>query len=211
MTVSFPLSRADFFDLLPIQNMGFPTPAPQRQITGLGGGDILSAEVGPARWQGSVSLAPMKSRRADRLSVLLSTLENPGATFEAYKGNQIGPDGDRLGTALAAASVTISAFNTSASTLTLSGLPVGLSLAVGDMVSFAYEGRRALHRFAQDGTGALRVVPHLRPGVVTGAAVELVRPYCVAVLVPGTVSHGSSSGGITSGMSFDFRQTLGVI
>lgn len=211
MAMTFPLSRAAFFDLLPIQDMGFPTPAPQRQISGLAGGDILSAEIAPARWEGAVSLAPMKSRVADRLSLLLAALENPGATFEGYKGNQIGPAGDPRGLALAGASVTVGGFNTAASTLTLAGLPPGLSLSVGDMVSFSYEGRRALHRFSEDGTGALEVRPHLRPGLTAGVEAELIRPYCVAVLVPGTVSHGVTRGGVTSGMSFEFRQTLEVI
>lgn len=211
MTLTFPVSRAEFFDLLPVADISMPTPAPQRALTGLAGGDIMSAEVAPARWQGSVALAPMKARLADRISVWLAILENPGATFEAYKRNQIGPAGDPVGAALDGAAVQLSALDTAASTVALSGLPGGLQMSVGDMLSFAYDGRRALHRFAQDGTGALRVQPHLRPGATVGTPVELIRPYCAAVLIPGSVSHGSTSGGITTGMSFEFRQTLEVL
>jgi len=218
MSIVFPLTLAAFFDRLPVQDVRLPPPVPGRQINNLAGGEILAAEVSPALWEGSVTLAPMRAREAEGLVVLLALLEVPGRSFEVRRANQIGPAGDPLGTTLGASSVTISGFDLEASTLDLAGLPAGYQLAPGDQLSFGYDAspvRQALHLVAAPGTangsGALSglvVAPHLRAGLAVAAPVQLVRPFCRAVLVPGSVNYGVTRNGITSAVQFGFRQSV---
>jgi len=217
MAFTFPLSRADFLDLLPVTDVKLSCP-PQRQTTGLGGGEILTAEVAPALWRGAVALPAVKARAADEIAALLMALDVPGGSFLAYKKNQHGPASDPIGAALSGFSPLIKAVDEPGSQISLKGLPGWFVLSVGDMLSFSYGSapeRRALHRIAKtaavDGSGHssyLTITPHLRPGAAVDAAVELVKPYFKAVIVPGSVSDGTTRNGVTSGIGFEFRQSL---
>ena len=217
MSLTFPLTREAFLDKLPVQSVQMSCPA-QNQITGLAGGEILGAEVAPALWQGSVSLAPMKARPAAELEALLAVLEVPGASFLAYRKNQHGPASDPVGTGLSGFSPLIKAVDEAGSQISLKGLPSWYVLNVGDMLSFNYgssPARYAMHRIvktaAVDGSGHssyFTITPHLRPGAAVDAAVELIKPFFKAVLVPGSVNYGSTRNGTTSGLGFSFRQSL---
>jgi hypothetical protein len=217
MALVFPLAREAFLDKLPVQEVVMSCAA-QLQQNGLRGGEILTAEVGPALWQGSIVLAPMPARQAAEVEALLAALEVPGRSFLAYKKNQIGPAADPVGAALSGFSPQIKSIDEAQGLLQLQGLPVGYSISVGDFLSFSYGAtptRRALHRAqeavvadALGNTPAFQVAPHIRPGAAIGEAVELLKPYCKAVLVPGSVSYGGTRNGKNFGLSFSFRQTL---
>jgi hypothetical protein len=217
MALVFPLSREAFLDRLPVQPVRFACPA-QNQATGLGGGEILTAEIAPALWSGSFNLAPMRARAAAEVETLLDALSMPGASFLAFKKNQIGPAADPLGAALAGFNPTIKTVDFAASTLQLQALPIGYQLSVGDFLSFAYGSdpvRRALHRVQEVATAnvtgytnTFQIFPHLRPDALVGTAVTLVKPYCKAVIVPGSVNEGTTKNGKTTGIAFSFRQSL---
>ncbi|MDE4059775.1 hypothetical protein [Phaeobacter gallaeciensis] len=225
MSFSNPATAAEFFDLLPIQEVQLRLDR-QVQINNLGGGEILQAELFPAMWVGSVSIAPMPKRRASQVQALLAGLEAPGQKFHAYKAHQIGPADDPLGNDLSAAAPVIGEFHgTDPRLVKFHGMPQGLAVSEGDFLAFDYDpgtgSRRAFHQVIvgrnhtqDDGAGGYtsqfftHLVPPVRPGAQLGAAVEFVRPQLLAVLVPGSVSYGITRGNVTSGMSFDFRQTL---
>lgn len=217
MAISFPLSRSAFLASLRVQKVQFFINR-RDQMTGLGGGEILKAELAPSLWRGAVTLTPMKARSADAIEALIAMLEVPGRAFEACKPNQAGPVGDPLGDGLLGFTPTLHAIDEPGSTVRLSGLPVGYEITPGDMLSFSYGTnpvRQALHRFVEGGaatavgrTAPMTVVPHIRPGAIVGATVELVRPWCKGVMIPGTVSYGSRVNGITSGLGFQFQQSL---
>lgn len=219
MAITFPLSRAAFLDLVPSLEVKFWL-GRQDQHTGLGGGQILSAEVAPPLWRGSVPLPPMKKREADELVALLEALEVPGRRFEAFKVQQIGPASDPLGVGLAGFAPLIYLIdNADPQRLRLSGLPEGYELRRGDMLSFAYDPgngvRQALHRVVDGGiasasgrTPYLTVNPPIRPGADAETAVDLVKPFCLAGVVPGSVSYGTTKGNVTTGIGFDFQQSL---
>ena len=221
MALTFPMPKEDFMDLLRVQDVRF-FPGGARQVNGTAGGEILTAEVAPTLWVGAVSIAPMRARDAARVQALLATLEVPGRSFEVYKKNQIGPASDPLGAALAGYSPVIEQLQGDNQRLRLSGLPPGYTISAGDFLAFDYDPgtgtRRALHQVTEgrtaDGSGEqtlhMSVVPHIRAGASASAAVELVRPHCLAVLVPGSVGYGNTRNGKTGGMSFEFRQTLRV-
>ncbi|WP_291732344.1 hypothetical protein [Leisingera sp. F5] len=220
MAMVFPLPRAEFLNLLRVQEVRFQLDL-QRQITGLAGGEILSAEVAPPLWRGAVSLAPMKKRTAAEVQALMAMLEAPGRSFEAYKAQQVGPAADPQGAALTGFAPQLAEVHSAdPARIKLNQLPPSYELSAGDFLAFSYDNgsgaRRALHQVVQgraaDATGAtasyLTVTPALRAGATAGAAVDLLRPHCLAVLVPGSVSYGITRGNTTSGMGFEFRQTL---
>lgn len=225
MALEFPLSSSDFMDKLRVPEVQFYL-VRQNTATGLGGGEILTAERAPPYWAGSVSLAPMPKRTAAEVQALLTWLEDVQGSFHVHKPNQIGPAFDILGTGLASAAPVIEFVSgTDKRKLKVGGLPSGYEIGPGDFLAFDYDPgtgtRRALHQvvsgrvadtasaysdFTQP--GYLHIAPYIRPGYALGAPVSLVRPDCIAVLVPGSVSYGITSGNVTSGISFKFRQKL---
>lgn len=219
MAITFPLSREAFLDLVPAREVKFWL-GRQDQHTGLVGGQILSSEVAPPLWRGSVSLPPMKKRAADELVALLEALEVPGRRFEAFKVQQIGPASDPLGVALLGYGPQILEVDAAdPQRIRLQGLPEGYQLQRGDMLSFAYDPgngeRRALHRILEGGTASevgetpyLTLNPAIRPGAAPDTPVDLVKPFCWAGIVPGSVSYGTTTGNVTSGIGFDFQQSL---
>lgn len=224
MALEFPLSAADFLDRLPVREVRFDLFRPQA-ITGLAGGEILRAALAPAYWRGSVALAPMAKRQAAEVQALLHWLEDQGGAFHVHKPHQIGPAADPLGAGLAGFSPLLEAVAGDPRQVKVGGLPQGYEISAGDFLAFDYDvgatTRRALHQVVRGApanvasglsdytqTGFLHVTPHLRPPYATGGAVALVKPSALAVLVPGSVSAGITSHNVTSGMSFEFRQTL---
>ena len=57
-------------------------------------------------------------------------------------------------------------------------------------------------------TQNFEVLPPLQPGAVLLEPVQLVRPFCKAIIIPGSVQSGRTTRFITEGMSFRFIQTL---
>lgn len=101
--------------------------------------------------------------------------------------------------------------------LRIQGLPPGYVLRRGDWIGFFYgtsPTRRALHRVwsaevvanAAGLTGQIEVEPLIRPGLVSGERVQLVRAACKAVLVG--AAYGAGRLNITEGAQVAWTQTL---
>ena len=76
--------------------------------------------------------------------------------------------------------------------VSLKGLPSGFKLSVGDFIRI---GTADLHRVVEAATAAangvtpqFEVRPYLWPAAIVNAQVSLVRPYCLMMLVPGSLS-----------------------
>ena len=215
MALAFPLSNAGFMDLLGIAEITFDAP-PQVEANGTGGGEIMTADLGPMLWTGSVSLGAMTALESATPELLLDVLGPPGRSFYAYDTRRPAPLADPTGAILGAAAPTINSLNANNRDVSLTGLPAGYVLTRGDYLAFTYSGVRALHRIVTNtvsangaGTTAqFEVTPRLRPGASVGLAVTLVKASCKAVLVPGSVNKGRSRKTITREMAFRFSQTL---
>lgn len=216
MALTFPLVSADFMDKLPISEARFEAPT-QREITGLGGGEILSAELAPPLWQGVFPLRPLPISAAAEIVALLSALEVPGRAFFAYNPDRAGPLSDSDGSVVAGYSPVISAWDSAAGTVDLGGLPDGYVISAGDMVGWSYGSsptRYALHRFLEGATvaagqtGALQVYPHIRGSIAANAPATLRKPACKAVVVPGSTDFGTTRGRTVYGIEFRWRQSL---
>lgn len=215
MAFTFPLSIAQFMDLLPISEISFNAPA-QQQIAQTAGGEIMSAELGPQLWRGQITLGRMTSDEARHPDVLLDLLAKGGRTFLAYDTRHPAPQLDPTGAILGAAAPTIHTLSANSRDMRLTDLPAAYKLKRGDYLAFDYGGRRALHRVASttvtaDGAGTtplFEVIPMIRPGALVGTGVTLVKAACRAKLIPGQIDHGRGKAWIAEGMSFQFIQTL---
>ena len=217
MALSFPLTRSTFFAGLKVIRATFSCPA-ALETSQTGGGEIITADLGPRLWHGNVTLARAYHREAEAQKAVLSTLRQAGRSFMAFNPAIPGPANDPSGTLLSGALVKIATLATNNRELSLDGLPVGFELVAGDMLSFdygAFPTRYALHQVvtganadASGLTGQIEVTPNIRPGAAVGASVSLYQPWCKAVLVPGSVNDGEAAGVFTTGITFKFIQTL---
>jgi hypothetical protein len=215
--VTFPLSLADFFDLLPIRSVAVE--CPENSVTSItGAGEVIRATLAPQLWRGSIEIAPGYHGEAARIAALLDLLQRPGASFLAYDPRLKFPQADATGATLGAATVQINSVNADNRRLSLKGLPASYALTRGDYLAFTYgsPAKYALHRVvaatvaADSGgvTAEFEITPLIRAGAAVNDAVALAKPACKAVLLPGSLSTGAGQRRITSGASFQWVQTL---
>lgn len=216
MALTFPLTIAQFFNLLPIEQITFDSPE-QNEISQTGKGEMMVAELAPMLWAGEVRLGPMTNTESASLETLLDVLRPAGRTFYAYDPRRRFPIADPTGSILGAANPVIATLPNTRE-MTISGLPANYVLTAGDYLAFTYNGtRRALHRMVTSATASaggvtpvFEVTPAIRAGAAVAAAVTLIRPSCKALLMPGSVSKGTSRQLITRDVTFRFQQTLGL-
>lgn len=216
MAFTFPLTTAQFMARLPVQDITFD-PSEAMEVSETGGGEILTADLGTRLWKGRVTLGDMTPTEAADVLPLIDVLRRPGASFMAFDISRPGPRADPKGTQLGAAVPTLNAV-TGGRDIRLAGLPSGYRISPYDYLAFSYganPARRALHRVAvsavaaSDGrTPVFEVTPALRPGYAIGATVTLLQAACKAIIVPGSYQPGRRKATMTSGVTFDFIQTL---
>ncbi|WP_323780167.1 hypothetical protein [Thalassovita sp.] len=218
MALSYPLSASDFFAWLPISQITFHLPGAY-EASETGDGEVITAQLGTRLWTGEVTLGRMSYDEIARAEVYLAALQQPGRAFMAFDRRRPVPLADPTGSAISGITAQISSLASNNRDLSLTNLPAGYRLGVGDYLSFSYGSsptRTALHRIqttqadadAGGETGLFEVVPHIRPGAVIGAGVTLVQPACKALIVPDSVEPGSNRSRINEGFKFRFRQTL---
>ncbi|WP_420023356.1 hypothetical protein ACN9JG_01530 [Cereibacter azotoformans] len=217
MAYSFPLTRADFFAGLTIETCTFDLPEVV-EISRTAAGEVLTADLGPRLWRGRITLPYLTHEEAEAVKAKLHLVRGGGASLLVYPPQKPHPAKDPGGAIIAGTSPTLAAIAANNREIQITGLPAGYVLSPGDFLSFTYGSnptRRALHQVvtgavasAGGSTPAFEVVPAIRPGAATGAAVVLNKPFCKAVVVPGTVNAGIAAGLYTTGISFSWQQTL---
>lgn len=217
MAYSFPLSRAQFLDILPIREMTFDLPEAV-EMSQTGAGEILTADLGTRLWQGEIQLDTMTADEAAEALAMLDVLRRPGASFMVHDLSRPFPRFDLSGAVIAGASPKLAAVHANNREVQISGLTAGYQLRRIDGLAFTYGAnpvRYAFHRIAAPATanasgvaGYFEVSPNIRPGWVTNVAVSFSRPACKAVLMPGSVQPGRRRHTITTGVSFRWIQTL---
>lgn len=188
------------------------------ELSESGGGDLLTADIGERLWQGEVTLGKI-TRAEDADAITLIDVIRAGKPFLVFDVRRPGPRDDLTGASLGSAAVTIHALPVNNRQVRLAGLPAGYTLQRGDYLGWDYGSapvRRALHKVvdvsvtadAAGTTPAFEILPNVREGAQLGAAVRLVRPYCTAIIVPGSVTAGTAAATLTEGARFQWRQTL---
>lgn len=217
MAFSFPLTPAQFMSVLPVQDITFDV-AEAMEMSETGGGEVLMADLGSRLWRGKVTLGDMTADEAADVVPMIDILRRGGGSFMAYDVSRPAPRYDPTGTILGAASPVLAQVHANMRDIRIGGLPNGYRIRPYDYVAFAYGTnpvRYALHRAViqriatSDGTtGWFEVTPNIRPGFAVGAAVTLLKASCKAVIVPGSFQPGRRKATMTTGVSFDFIQTL---
>lgn len=212
--LTYPLPLAAFWNGLRVQSARL-WPMANVQQNATGGGEVITAGIGARLWEGEATLVPTENPGA--VEAVLATLEEPGFTFFATPPKRAFPQADPDGTILGAATPVIASLPAGGRSLTLSGLPAGYVLSVGDYLSFQrgspvrHEFHRIVTPATANGSGVtpeFDVTPGIRPGVIVGATVQLVRPFFRAVLLPGSIQPAPIVAGPAGAMTFAFRQTL---
>lgn len=215
MALSFPLSAAQFYDMLRVRECSFDL-GEAMQSAQTGAGEVITASLGTRLWSGSVSLALGTHAQVAETEAVLMMLREPGRSFFAYDFARQYPAADVGGYILGAATPTIASLPSSRE-IAITGLPASYLLAPGDRLSFEYGSsptRYALHQVAVGGRAdalgnlTVEVTPSVRSGATAGTAITLVKPQMKAVLVPGSTQVGTSSAIVTGGASFNIIQTL---
>ena len=218
MPVTYPLSYADFLGALPIQSITMECPEVV-EASQTAGAEVLTSAIGNRYWQGEVTLGRMQRHEKRDAQVLIDVARNAGASFFMTDVTQPYPLTDEGGVAVAGSAPKIVSLPSDARQMGLLGLPANFVLRRGDYLSFAYRSnpvRYALHRVVDQTVTAsptgvtqnFEVLPPLQPGAALTAPVQLIRPFCKAVIIPGSVQPGRTTRFITEGMSFRFIQTL---
>jgi hypothetical protein len=214
VTLSLPLALADLADLLPVAAVAW-NEARQDAVSALGSGEWLTHELGPPLHEAEVRTARMPHARAEQLRARLRALDG-GAHFYLSNPTMLFPQADPGGAILSSASVVIASIHANRKALTLSGLPAGYVITMGDHMHIDYgtPSRRALLQAAEgataNGSGVtpeFEVRPHLRPGTTTGLAITLKKPAAKVKIVPGSVRIETVTT-LLSQLRFAARQTL---
>jgi hypothetical protein len=214
VTLSFPLALADLADLLPVAAVAW-NELRQDAVSALGSGEWLTHELAPPLHEAEVRTARMPHTRAEQLRARLRALDG-GAHFYLSNPTMLYPQADPGGAILGSASVVITSINANRRALTLSGLPAGYVITLGDYlhVDYGTPSRRALLQATEgataNGSGVtaeFEVRPQLRAGITAGLTVVLKKPAAKVKIVPGSVRIETVTT-LLSQVRFTARQTL---
>lgn len=181
-----------------------------RRLSGVSGGEMWSVGRGTRLWYGNVSIVPQRTVDQMFYEVRMDHLAGSNASFyiRDFMAEPLpGAQGSPILATVAANNVDI----------TLSGMTPGLFVRAGTCFAFDYNGTsRAFHRTMQsytvkaDGTTPSHAVtPALKPGYVKGTtAVNFDKPKLKAIIIPNTLEMGEADHSNSSGISFDWIQTL---
>lgn len=215
MPLSFPYSVASFADVLRMSTVRMRLVADQ-QISGMGGGKIIVADLAPKHWEFEVTLINMENALARRVQALIEALDESMNDFYLYDPRAAYPLYDPTGAILGASAVKINSLNVNNKELTLNTLPSTYVLSAGDLLHFDFgsPSHRAFHRIVVGGAASggispsLEVRPHIQPGAVVGASVTLIKPSARVKMIPGSFDPGTARQMMTTGMGFKARQVL---
>lgn len=201
MAITFPRTLPS---ALKVVGMTF-MPQPMIEVSPLTGGDAVSADLGPTLWRPSYKSTNLNNENYGIVRSLYDTLLSTHEFYAYDKWRQY-PLAYKNG--WGSLTVSGSPFDgtckiktvASAVSLVLKTLPTsGFILSIGDYLSFGYgaNGNQALHRIAAGGVSSsgemtVEVRPFIRTGAAADDVVQLYRPSCKAIILPGTYDEQGS-------------------
>lgn len=145
--------------------------------SGAGSGDFWSAELAPPLWQASVALADVDAAQGARVNALVRRLGTDGTLLVADT---------HVAAIDVPGPVTVNTIGGERDSLSLSGLPAGQTLQVGQRLSVAFGGGGIYYAeigsdVTADGSGDTPLIdlyPYLPAGIEVGQAVDVATPAC---------------------------------
>lgn len=159
-------------------------------------GRTIVKDMGSPLWRASYQSAPKLAADLDRWRARLHAMEGGMKTFKGYPISRLRPINHPGSAALP--SGTLGTIGADRKTVTLSGLS-GVTLQAGDMIMIA---SKDLHQIVDIAAGVYEVRPHIWPGVATGAAVSVNKPYCIMAVVPGSITSTADMASGIGAVSF---------
>ncbi len=186
------------------------------QYSGSGDGRVWQAQLAPPLWRATVEHRRMLNTEAEQMDAAIRALRGAEQAFLLASPLFCGPKRDPAGTIHGDRLVTISSISSSRDVISLSGLPGGYRLTMGDKLSVRYWVSPDLYYFGEisadvtaSGGGvasSVQVFPRLPSGVVPANPVVLIKPVCKVIIVPGSYKVGTVDGRFTAGGKFDVIQ-----
>lgn len=157
----------------------------RQELSRTAGGVTTVKDLGSPLWMATYQSRSMRPNELDAWRARLKGLEGGLKQFLARPTSRCYPIAYPKGQGIGnVAAVKIASIGADRKTITLSGLPSGYKVSVGDYLQI---GARNLHQIV-DATGSIEIRPHLWPETAVNDAVVLVRPNCRMTIVPGSIN-----------------------
>ena len=207
MALIYPLSLESFYDQLPLVNKVHGL-TEARELNETSDGQIRSVDYGARLWFGRLTLAIKPHQDAEFFLSVVRTLFSARGSFFISVAHM---NGINIGTGV------LNAVRNGRE-MRVSGLPANTTYRRGSYLSFKHGSNPvhyAMHQLVEGTitdvnglTGWFEVNPPLEPGyVINTTAVEMAKPYCKAVAVPGTLEEPTHRSVVTENPSFEWRQS----
>ena len=197
MTIAYPINLLPGF---PGWTTGFDLRWRQEQST-QASGRILVKDMGSPLWTLRAATKPLSPNNLDAWRARLTSLENGLQTFWGYPMSRcypiLYPKGSwPTGSAFSGA-CTLASIDASRKIISISGLPAGFKLSIGDYVSVSGDLHHVMEATtaAAGTTGFFEVRPHIWPGVTAPKVATVKQPACLMAVVPGSVSSDTGPSG----------------
>jgi hypothetical protein len=173
-------------------------PSYRQEQSRVAGGKTYVKDLGDPLWTLTAQSRQMSPNELDYWRARLDAMENGLQTFYGWQMSRYYPIKYPRGTWPTGSSfngtATLLSVGTNSKSISISGLPAGYVVSVGDMVQVGTD----LHRVMEDSTASgagetseFEVRPHIWPGVAAGGSpattVIVKRPACVMAIVPGSI------------------------
>lgn len=211
--MSDPLPLSEIFDHLLISSVEW-TVQRNDEVSVTGDGSVFQSELADPLWTAPVTLDSRASLVVKKASALIRSLSGSKQPFLMCDPLSPWPAADYKGLLLGSGAVSVRAINANRKLASLSGLPAGYLLTVGDKIQITY-GNPVQYSFVEvsrdavanaSGNMDVTIFPWLPLGLVVGAAVTLVRAACPVIIVKDSQKAGTARGFITEGAGFSVLQ-----
>lgn len=217
MTIIYPRAIASFADVLPISSIVWRVQRAD-EFAGLGSSQSIPIEMADPLWAADITLDKDKWPDARKVSARLNSLEGSIRDFYLFNPSARWPAADPHGVVLGARTVTIASIGADRDSVGFAGLPSGYKLTEGDFFSVDFSSapvRRGAFQLLEDvtagaggTTAAVRVFPHVWPGITSGLTVTLIDPSAKFFVAPNTLKMGAIRHAIVDGATFSVLQRL---
>jgi hypothetical protein len=193
----------NFLPIFPGWTTGFDLAWRQEQSV-QASGRVIVKDMGSPLWSCRGISKVLSPNNLDQWRARLTSLENGLATFLGYPLSRtypiLYPKGNwPTGGAFSGTTANLASINANRKAITVSALPAGFSLSIGDFLSLG--GNVDLHQVMEPATAAagttteFEIRPGLWPTRTTGAAVSVYRPACLMAIMPGSIQTDSQISG----------------